>query len=73
MIYNIQFDDSGIVTDMTALPTALPDYHPYNLTEMPEAKHMSGYYRLDAGSGKFYIDDERYALWLAQQAPAEEL
>lgn len=68
MIYNIQFDESGIVTDMTSLPTALPDYHPYDLAEMPEAIHLAGYYRLDAGSGKFYVDDEKYAIWLAARA-----
>lgn len=68
--YYVKIDNDGYVVDLTAVPTSLPDYHPYNLAEPVSAEHLRGYYKLV--DGYFVIDETKRQQWLASQVESEE-
>lgn len=69
MIYNIRFDSNGYVLDATALPTALPEYHPCEINQQVSADYLRGYHKLI--NGQFVFDQAKYHEWLLAQQPEE--
>ncbi len=70
MIYNVQLDENGFVTDLTKISPAPAGYVPMEVGELP-GDVICGYYRLV--DGVFVLDEAKKAEYDAANQPPDPL